>query len=435
MRLVGVPLHVFFFSVFWAGQALATDQHRFIEIVERMVAGSPEFQAAMSSAEADIVRARPGLYAHTPSVDASVSQGLQGTVDQKSDFWGRPALSLSVSMPVFNFGGDSTRVAGARLSQQGSEISTRIVRSKIENSMAALVINAIKLKKVAMVEENLFKSREALLNKAEGLYKRGLLPEEELEKNRVDTGIAKLQLAEIQLSTTNEYKTVEAAFGGSPGPLDWPWDLSFFSKFEKWNGRAWIGKNLDRALEEQFWERKKAENALALARAQTLPSFSFSSGLSKSLARHGETPLPATWSMQVSASLPIYSRFENSSRLEAALLQLGSANFRFEERKRNFLDLVLRTESSFRNKLTAARERTAFLGVAKKNLDRSRERFVAGRISSNELATDESRVLQMEQIRINLVADLHRDLLELCRVLTLSINECVSQIESDLQQK
>jgi outer membrane protein TolC len=139
--------------------------------------------------------------------------------------------------------------------------------------------------------------------------------------------------------------------------------------------------------------------------------------------------------MQVSASLPIYSRFENSSRLEAALLQLGSANFRFEERKRNFLDLVLRTESSFRNKLTAARERTAFLGVAKKNLDRSRERFVAGRISSNELATDELRVLQMEQIRINLVADLHRDLLELCRVLTLSINECVSQIESDLQQK
>ena len=435
MRPIHHPLHVFLISFFCPGPAFATEQSRFIEIVERMVASSPEFQAAMSSTEAEIATARPGLYAHTPIVNAGVSQGLQGTVDQKTDFWGRPAASLSLSLPIFNFGADSATVAGSILSQQGSEISTRLLRSKIENSMASLLINSIKLKKLVVVEDSLFKSREALLYKAEGLYKRGLLPEEELEKNRVDTGLAKLQLAEIQMNSINELRTVEAALGGRPGPLEWPWDLPFFARFEKWNGRPWIEKNLSRVLEEPLLEKKKAENAVIMARAQTLPSVSFSSGLSKSFALRGEEPLATSWSMQFSASVPIYSRFENSSRLEAALLQLGSANFRLEEKQRNFLDLVLRTESSFRNKVKAASERTAFLVRARKNLERSRERFVAGRISSNELTTDESRMLQMEQIRITLIADLHKDLLELCRVLTLSLVECVAQLEADLPRQ
>ena len=400
----------------------------FFAVVERMVENSPRYRSALLETEAQKVNARAGSFSHWPSLSGSISHSLDGNTSDDSQRNQSSGMSISTSVPLYRFGADQATVDQSRINRQFADAAARRVRVEAEKETACALLDLVKLEKQISIEERIFRSRTAVLDKAEGLFKRGLLPSEELEKMRVDLGMADIRLSELRTNARLSRQKSELAFGGPMGEVAWAWDSAALKKLESWSVDSALARLLPTALEEVRFAVQRAESDVVVARSGTLPSVGLNGSVGKSfLHRPLSREHPAAWSVGVSATVPIFSRFENQSRTESALLLMSAARLKLQDKERDVRQQVQSIAATIRDRLTADRQRNTFLESARNNLAKARERFLAGRISSNDLSSDETRVSEVEQALINSEAALQQDVVQLCAVLTLSLPVCVSQ--------
>lgn len=422
-------LSILFLSAVSTSFAAANRSVSFIDAVDQMVSNSPEYQSALQSIEVDKASVQSGLYSHYPTFSGQLSHGMNGawasTPAGNGESSEQSSASVSMALPVFRFGADQATLESSQVALRAAQVSAKTARIRSEAAMAMLLIDEIRSRKQVIFEDSIFRSRTVVLEKAESLFKRGLLPAEELEKIQLDAGVASIQLLEVKTAALNNRRQAETAYGAPLGDVAWAWEAGFFSKFEQWNVGAFLDRNLQIALEDVSLELKKAELALARSRAERFPTLDFASTVAKVFPTENGTPRPpATWSMQLMASVPLFSRFESSSRVEASVSAVSAAKFKWAERERVVRENVSKTASSLRDRVVAARNRATFLKRAWNNLTRARERFLAGKISSNDLSLDERRVFELELTQLSNEADLQKDFVQLCSALTLPLREC-----------
>lgn len=402
----------------------------FFSIVSCMVENSPQYRAAKDAIAADISSAQPGRYAHFPELSGQISQSFAGTFESKEQQARSTTAGVSLSVPVYRFGADEALVEQSQRALRTADAALDAARVQSEKQMATLLIEWLKAEKQVGIEERVSRSRYSLLEKAEGLYKRGLLPDEELEKMRVEVGLAQVQLNEMKTNERSLRGQLEVASCEPVSPIAWAWSDRIFQKFETWNASAAIENFLSFALQDAQLAVQKAQGDVVVARAAGLPSINFAAGLNKSLAQTANESQsnPVGWSLGLTAAVPLFSRFENQSRLESALHQLSAAQWRLKEKERQIRNDISKIASMLANKVIAARERGQFLQRATANLARARERFLAGKISSNDLATDETRVSQMEQALTANTAALHQDVIDLCALFLKPLQQCETTV-------
>jgi outer membrane protein TolC len=409
--------------------AYATTSVPFFDAVTRMVTNSPKYRAAIQNIEGDKAAAAPGLYSHLPEASAEISHGNSGVFSNDGETVKSTLLTGSLSLPLFRFGADTANVKIAKISRAQADIAAIFALAQAEKEMALLAVENIKLEKSISLEDRIFRSRVELFNKADALFKRGLLPAEELDKMRFDVGVAKLQLAEARVRATEIKQQVSVALGDGIISQEWPWGARFFDRFEKWDFAVAVQKFLPLATENERLDVQKSAERLSTARAGALPSVGLNASMGKQYSSlNGSRDNPMNWSMSVSASVPLFSRMQTFSNVEAASRALSAASLKVQDAERSLQNEVRGTAATLAELVVASRERAIFLQQANKNLSRARERFLAGKISSNELAQDETKVFQMEQSLLDNEALLHGSLIRLCSAFVMTLQYCVQRL-------
>lgn len=412
-------------------QQVSANPPAFFAAVERMVENSPSYRATMIEIESQKSTAQSGLYSHYPSLNGSVSHSLSGMRADGGQSSQASSLGLSLFMPVYRFGADQAAVDQAQRSLLASESAARRVRVETEKEMSTLLLEHIKLEKQVAIEERLYVSRTAVLEKAERLFKRGLLPAEELDQLRVDVGMADIRLGEMRTLARQVRQKSELALGGSLTGVSWAWEMRQLDKLETWNADGALLRLAKVPLEEAVFAVQKAEADIIAARSAMLPSIGLNASVNKMLAHRPVSAVqPETWSVGVSAGVPIFARFENAGRHDAALLMLSAAKLKLYEKELEVRQQVSKFAATIRDRITATRQRKSFLDRARSNLTKARERFLAGRISSNTLSSDENRVSEMEQSLIGNEAALQQDVVQLCAVFRIAMSDCLTKVIS-----
>jgi outer membrane protein TolC len=410
----------------------------FVDAVNTMVNASPKFRAAQEAIKADMAATRPGLYAHYPEVSANAGTGLSGAFAEEARTSRNASLGASLSVPLYRFGADEARRNLATLTLGQAEPNERALRTESEKEAAALLFDCIKAVQTSTFEENILRSRDDLLRKTEALFQKGLLPAEELSKLQYEIGVAKLAARE-SASRAKELQTQVASMlpaDTAPPTLEWPWSLTFFEGVEKnWSER--LRAEWAAAAEPERIALQKSALELEASRAGQLPSIGFGASASKNFdltprdenrPAQGSNSNPVTWSLGLSTSIPLFPRVAESSRVEAAARGESAARLRLQERERQIALQAESLKTSLRNALDAARERQGFLQQAEKNLTRSRERFLAGKISANDLTMDETARLQMEMALGETMSTLHTNVVSLCAAATVPLTHCVERL-------
>ncbi len=416
-------------SVISFAQAGAADSVSFLDAVAKMVSNSPKYRAAIQTIEGDKAASVPGLYSHLPEVSAEISHGNSGVFSGESETVKSTSLNGSVSLPLYRFGADAANVKIAKLSMSQAKVAAHLAQVQAEKEMALLAVDNIKFQKSIVLEDRIFRSRVELFNKADALFKRGLLPAEELDKMRFDVGVAKLQLTEAKVRAADIKQQISVAMGEGELSQEWPLNARFFDRFEKWDAATALNKFLPSAIENERLDVQKSVERLSVARAGALPSVGLNASMGKQYSSlNGSRDNSVNWSMNVSASVPLFSRMQSFSDVEVASRILSAANLKVQDAERSLRNDVRGTAASLAELVVASRERMTFLRQANKNLSRARERFLAGKISSNELASDESKLFQMEQSLLDNEASLHSSFIRLCAAFAMTLQDCMTAL-------
>lgn len=423
--------HAAFFSlgILGASTALAQNSASFYESVNSMVQQSSKLLAAEETLKAQIAAAQPALRVHLPQTSLSATYGLSGDIAHQSKTNSESALSANISAPIFRFGADSATRSQAAIAIEIAESQFLQTKLTLEKEMASLVFDAIKAKKQFEIESRIAQARLETLAKAEAIFKRGLLPQEELEKMRLDVGMAKFALADSNARMMETQNKLRIATMGVIPSMSWPWNTSSFAKLAQ--NSANDNSNLNSALRESRLQIQNSELELRKTKASAFPSISLSSSLSKSFSWQSESSnsnsnIPAQWNMGISATFPILEAMNSASNIESAARSLQAARFKMEDLQKNLESESFALRSTLRNLVDFVREREVFLRQGEKNLAKARERFLLGKISSNDLSIDETRLWQMEQTMLSEVAQLHQTALQFCYSVLIPLRECVT---------
>lgn len=409
--------------------AYAEEFLSFENALERMVQNSPKYKATLESLEAEKAQLGAGLFAHFPTVSTGANYGASGAFENNSNVERSIGVNASLSLPLFQFGAANARCQSAQIGFKAVVHSERVALVETQKDMALLLVENLKSQKLVGLEERIFQSRVQFLEKSEALYKHGLLPAEELDKMRLNVGMARLQLNESKSKVLLSSGQVAVALNSSARVGEWGWSFPFFEKFENWDAAAALSQLLDKAVAGSTFDVQKSGHDIVVARSGLLPSFDLQLSVTKSFSLVADsTERPAGWQAGVGVSVPLFSRGENWARVEGAARNLRAAGFKVENAKRTVRETVFQLATSLKNGVVSSRERTLFVKQAQKNLERARERFLVGKISSNELAQDETKVFELEQDLVENTASLHKGYVQLCSTLVLSLFECEAAI-------
>ncbi len=408
----------------------------FLNAVDRMVEASPQYRASVELLQAQKATAQEGLFAHYPTFSASASTNYGGAfTSPQTDTNQSASVGASASIPLFHFGADEARRNISKIALAQLAVAERASRVSTEKDMAGIVFDVLKAERSKLLEEKILNTRGELLKKAEALFRRGLLPAEELSKMEFDFGVAKLNARESAARTQDLKAKLTAFLGEHTFSQQWPWAVSFFEQVEnRWPDV--LTKSSENATAEKRFAVQKSGEEVTAANAAQLPAFSLGAQASKAFDLSGTTSgtanptnTPVTWGVGISTSLPLFPRVAENSRKEAALRNASAAKFQLEEQERAVSLQLASLKASLRSALEAARDRENFLKQAEKNVARSRERFLAGKISANDLATDETSLLQMELALVENIATLHGTVVAVCNTAQEPLAPCVTMLQ------
>jgi outer membrane protein TolC len=428
-------LPFFAIGILLSNGARAESANSFLNAVATMVQNSPKHKAILEQHASKIAESNPLLYAHYPHLSASAIHQTSKAFDTKFSTAQSTTLATTVSIPVWRFGADTISTKQGQTAQDLAHAEMVAEVAALESEMATLAIEFLKAQKQFILEERITKARAETLAKAEVLFKKGLLPQEELEKMRLDVGLAKVALSENKTRMEELKRKVTLFHGSEIANLDWPWETEFFMPILKRNEPTLAAGALDKALrigvlrtQQNAWELQKAK-------ATALPSVEASGQIAKTFRHNSNSQTePSTWNAGISATIPLFERMQNYGRIESAARSHRAAQFQAQSKEIEVKNETTALLSTMKDKVASAQERISFLAQAQKNLEKSRERFLTGKISSNDLSMDETRLFQMEQNLLDNIAALQQTGVQLCSTLVVTLAECTGEWNSLLQK-
>jgi outer membrane protein TolC len=200
------------------------------------------------------------------------------------------------------------------------------------------------------------------------------------------------------------------------------------AKFQSNYGKSGIdSKKVESSLSAKInnVERKLNDLKVSYERKSYYPEISLGLGVSRSYGDDGTTS-PINKSAVISVNLPLFSRFSTESAIASYTKLAASQNDLAEAelvRSHIKLEAALRDFNRLSARLIESNSPTK---MALEIMEKSRLRFLEGKISANELSTDESRYLSLLDSLLRDYQLIHQDLVTICEESSEEWSTCLN---------
>jgi hypothetical protein len=133
--------------------------------------------------------------------------------------------------------------------------------------------------------------------------------------------------------------------------------------------------------------------------------------------------------LSFSVSFPLFSRFQTESQINSLVKQQASEKSRADyESSENKKTIAFLTQD---NKRLTERLNTnnGISKLARDVMEKSREKFLQGKISANDFNSDESRYINLYDSWLKDLESLHKDFIVLCKKTSTDIFACVDSLK------
>jgi outer membrane protein TolC len=382
--------------------------NQFEEVVTNILEVNKDFQSEKKQLESQLELLRPQLNVHLPELSIEGSTTKRFPDEESRSF---SNLEISARTTLLNFGKDSLALKQGKVTQEKIGLQLQKLRQKFFSEISRDIFEMIRARKSLTERRKWLDSRKKIIDKAELRYKGGLLQSEEWIRLSLDFENDQNQFEKDRISL-DTLKAKHAISESIFNELDWPW----MAKLQSQSGKSGIdSKKVESSLSAKINNVEKQLNELKVSfeRKSYYPEISLGLGFSRTYGEDGTTS-PINKSAVLSVNLPLFSRFSTESAIASYTKLAASQNDLTEAelvRSRIKLEAALREFNRLSARLIESNSPTK---MALEIMEKSRLRFLEGKISANELSTDESRYLSLLDSLLRDYQLVHQDLVTIC---------------------
>ncbi len=323
------------------------------------------------------------------------------------------SAALTASVNLFRSGAD---VAGVRASNRAVDASREDLlaqRQKTELATVQVLTTLLSALRQVEIQKKLVRIQSDLLRVSRERFQRGLLPRQESDRIQIDLENANASLANSETELIAAQSAFTAALGANKTlDLEWPWKKKIASSTELDSLTFDIEKRPD--YRSANFSIDSARLSKWQAAGRLLPSVDLTGSYGNfNLDQEGRHD----WSTMVRLTIPLFERFQGWSSYRVASINETQGEFNREAVLRNAPAEFVSLKRSFIAARDSAllREKTALM--SEDLFSDALKRFQLGRTNVNDLAIEQRRLLESQQLEIQGWAEAHRDLTRLCHAL------------------
>lgn len=390
----------------------ASNEQAFFQDLEQVRSSSLTLQSEKSRLDA----LQSALFSKKMSWTPSVS-----TMIGKTDYEFTPGLDqgywqANLTWNLLSGGADYHlyRAADANRDAQTTNLIAQAL--KLESQAADLVFRYIYSLDVLKFTRELVHLREESHRIVLQKYKAGQLPLQEAAKSEIDKSQQETRLRTLEADNLQIQSQWKALLNEPIHTSSWPFSPDTLI--------ADTPSQLSPATKHLELLATAAESTWKASKSRFWPTLDFTASYSEVPIRN---PIEKQWSTTISLTLPLWTQYQTTAASASALADLNVA--------RNDYEFARRSENAQREVLLRRLEiHRKNLVDAKMNLEKSEKlyrdmlkSFRYGRLSVNDLLTEQDRFIRSE---INLTESelaFHKMLMESCSISGLPIAQCLRQ--------
>lgn len=402
---------VILLSLFMTSIALA-DSRDFTSTLRQMIEKDPEFKEVdfrTDFYEAQVKRDFSRLV--IPTVNLSYGKYEQhnpATEIREQDTY--YAGSLTAALDVFSFGRDWSFYKSSRYELKAQENRTWSKLMEREFELGNLLLSYMREVKNLSILKSIVELKERALKISGQRFQSGALPEQDLNKVKLDVSNARGEYL-IALQDLTNFSARIRAFGVESTPELYPWEMKFTEK----NLNDLLAMNIPVEKVPQFQELALQYEANVYRQRGFLQNMfgSVQLSFSRSYLDYGSED-QWEWRAGLAYTIPLFDQFRQYTDYKDAAAEKRTSEIQQQFRK----NLLKESQVANKNNLKVAfenyRERKEALQISSKLYNDSVRQFNRGQLSVNELLVDQDRLLRTEQIANQSMYQLHLSVLNYC---------------------
>lgn len=381
---------------------------------------SRSIDISLAEQNLDLVRAKniPSRYTFFPTLSLTGAFPLSNNFITSSQ-----SIAITSKWNLFRWGADYVGLLAAISSEEVQKFTVDSAVIVAEQSAILALITEIQKIKEVRIYSRVVKSQLELMEIALERYKKGLLPEQEVQKLKVDLANAKANLADSEMSEAQARAQVESLLGEAGIQEEWPW----IEELKRGQGRV--------ILEEEFqlsktpdWNSAKKELEAQIDRLSQnwrllFPSLDAQFSYGNYSGFFGSF---TGWTGMLVVSVPLFDQFTNYSNAKAQSYLKASSETKVEKVQRDAKSRWQASRVNFQTAMETALAREETLALSQQLYQDNLRRFQAGRATANDLTIDRTRMNSAELFAVQGWAAVHIQFAGLCHSLGYRISRCLS---------
>ena len=380
----------------------------FAEAYKTILDRSLRVRTQMLDVEASEIRRNAKYGAFTPSLAVEGTQ----TTTAEPVVGPKQAAGLAASVNLFRSFSDLAGLQAAKKSLERSQESLLNERQKAEAEAATAIFLFIARTRQRQISERIVGLKSESLKIARERYDKGLMPLQEVDKVAIELENSRAFLTDAVSAEAAAKASLQTLLGDDAVAVDWPWrqSLSQGAKLETIDfaiERRPDFRALQAGLESDRLRKREALGAF-------LPSLDFEVAYgSFDLSQ----PARRDWSTILRLKLPLYDGYKSISAYRLVAVSELATAVQLESLKRSAPAEVegFRQSHKAARETALAREKTAL--ITERLYSDNLQRFRLGRASANDLALDQTRLLDSQNLEVSGWSDAHISFVQLCHAL------------------
>ena len=394
----------------------------FSEAYKEILSRSLRVESQRLSTEAFQERKNLRIGAFLPSVSAQAVDSQGNLLPGISTY----AATLNASVNIFRTGGDIAGLQASKRDLASSREKLRFERQGTEDDAIVALTNVIAKSQTSKIEAKFVEIREESVRIARERFQRGMLAQQEVSKVLIELENARARLADALTQEADVRAQLKALLGHDLVALNWPWRdvLARKSPIED--------APFDLDLRPDWRASRLTVEAERLRQRQSFSSLLPSLDLTASYGSLDlSVPGRRDWSGVLTLSVPLFDGLVSLTnyRLQKITEQLAEVNS--ESIRRTAPAAVESLRLAYKTTKDSAIDREKTAQLAERLYTDNFQRFRLGRVTANDLAIDQDRLLQSQLLAINGWLNAHSAYSRLCHGLGRYVDAnggCVAEV-------
>lgn len=397
----------------------------FSEAMNAIVERSTSVLAAKAQLES--VRAS-NLSSHLvmlPTISLTASQDYSRDSTAGASTLDRRGFAGTSRLNIFKFGADAAAMRAANREEETQEFLLADATLKSESAAVAALVALIQSELEMLNLEQSLQIRTEALRIAEARFKRGLTPQQEVDKLQVELNNATANFHDVEASLASARADLTNLLGHDRVSFEWPWKTAL----EK--SKPMVLTLAQESLSQRpDWQAAEVKVEGARGRADEafgkfLPSLDanftygfFQTRLGSSSRSGGE------WSGGVTLTIPLFDRLDNYGSYRSLYFTRAGTEADLERIRRLANAEWQAARQALEIVRSSALERDKSLTLSRQLYKSGEFRFKRGLMTADELGRDQDRLYNSELLSIRGWAATHSQYARLCHALGRRIQTC-----------